>query len=70
MTPRYREHLQHLAESGDKHAIEALRREGIEIDAESVEPELPSGYDQSIPRKPLDEYRNRQVLPDWQNFKR
>ena len=70
MTPRYREHLQHLAESGDRHAIEALRRVEIEIDAESVEPELPSGYDQSIPRKPLDKLVNRQILPDWQNYRR
>lgn len=69
MTTRYREHLHRQAENGDRHAIEALRRVGIEVDAEAVEAEMPSGYDQSVPRKPLDKLVNRQILPDWQNFR-
>ncbi len=69
MTQRYVEHLHRLAENGDRHAIEALRREGIEVEVESIETELPSGYDQSVPRKPLEAYTDKWAYPSWQNYR-
>jgi hypothetical protein len=65
MNEKYKNYLIGLANEGDKGSIEALKRAGVEVDAEPITTYEEVEYDKSEFRIKEKAKQHEVVLPDW-----